>query len=171
MNPRLRLLRDLGFGSDSIYAGRAAFDTVIQGMSGLMHLLRGAGTPVKTGISTADVLGASMAVVAVLGALAQRELTGRGQFLDLSMQDILVWATQTAWEDRPNSADDLVAACRDGFLLVRADRVPEGLAALSQEEALQRLQQLGVEAVQIRTPAQVHRRSTNCGARVAFQGA
>lgn len=155
LNPRLVYCAISGFGSDSIYAGRAAFDTVIQGMSGLMHLLRGAGTPVKTGISTADVLGASMAVVAVLGALAQRDKTGRGQFIDLSMQDVLVWATQTAWEDPPGSADSVVAPCRDGFLLVRAEKVPEGLAGLSQDEAVQRLRQLGVDAVQIRTPSQV----------------
>ena len=160
LNPRLVYCAISGFGSDSIYAGRAAFDTVIQGMSGLMHLLRGAGMPVKTGISTADVLGASMAVVAVLGAWRSVTVTGRGQFIDLSMQDILVWATQTAWEDRPNSADgcdfSVPQHAATDFCWLRADRnCQRDLRRCRKKRLCSVCSSLGWRLCTIRTPAQV----------------
>ena len=86
-----------GFGAHSLYAGRPAYDSVVQAMSGLMDVVRSDGVPVKCGISSADLMGAEMGVLAVLAALAWRDRTGRGQYVDLSMQDITAWLTQTAW--------------------------------------------------------------------------
>lgn len=97
LNPRLVYCSISGFGADSLYEGRPAFDTVIQAMSGMMAITRIGDMPLKTGPSLADVMGAAFGMVAILGALQHRESSGRGQAIDLSMQDICAWATQTGW--------------------------------------------------------------------------
>ncbi|NCA15391.1 MAG: CoA transferase [Proteobacteria bacterium] len=101
LNPRLIICAISGFGIDSHYAGRPAFDTVVQAMSGLMHLIRSRDIPLKTGPSIADVMGAAFAATAVMAALEWRERSGQGQFIDVAMQDICAWATQTAWNHAP----------------------------------------------------------------------
>ncbi len=119
INPRLVYCAVSGFGANSLYPSRPAFDTVIQAMSGIMDIVRAEGIPVKTGISSADLAGAEMALVAVLGALEYRDRTGRGQTIDLSMQDITAWLTQTAWngekEAQPRST---LLLCRDGYIVL-----------------------------------------------------
>ena len=70
-------------------AGRAAFDTVVQGMSGIMDMTRAGGRPVKLGISAADILGSQVTQLAVLSALA----AGRtGRFIDIAMHDVAIYA-------------------------------------------------------------------------------
>jgi crotonobetainyl-CoA:carnitine CoA-transferase CaiB-like acyl-CoA transferase len=121
LNPRIVYCAVSGFGADSIYKGRPAVDTVIQAMSGLMDAIRSDGTPVKSGISTADLMGAQMAVLAVLAALEYRDRTGRGQSIDLSMQDITAWATQAAWNNAGALLPPAMLAAADGYVLVDAD--------------------------------------------------
>ena len=118
LNPRLVYCSISGFGLDSLYEGRPAFDAVIQAMSGLMDLTRIGGMPLKTGPSMADVMGAAFALTAVLAALESREHTGHGQFLDLSMQDICAWATQSGWNEAVDRAPvQGVLQCADGYVL------------------------------------------------------
>jgi crotonobetainyl-CoA:carnitine CoA-transferase CaiB-like acyl-CoA transferase len=118
LNPRLISCSVSGFGVDSLYAGRPAYDSVIQAMSGLMDLVRAGNVPLKTGISSADLMGAEMALLAVLAALAYRDRSGRGQCVDLSMQDIAAWLTQTAWNGgaAADGAPGLLA-CSDGYVV------------------------------------------------------
>ena len=99
INPRLVYCSISGFGAESLYEGRPAFDTVIQAMSGMMAVTRIDDMPLKTGPSLADVMGAAFGMVAILGALEHRERGGSGQAIDLSMQDVCAWATQTGWND------------------------------------------------------------------------
>jgi crotonobetainyl-CoA:carnitine CoA-transferase CaiB-like acyl-CoA transferase len=117
LNPRLIFCSVSGFGADSLYSGRPAYDSVVQAMSGLMDILRANDVPMKTGASIADLLGAEMAVLAVLAALAYRDRTGEGQYIDLSMQDIASWLTEPAWNDGSGSPPLSVLSCHDGFLL------------------------------------------------------
>ena len=119
LNPRLVYCAITGFGTDSIYANRPAFDMVIQAMSGFMAALAPGALPLKSGISTADTMGAEMAIVAMLAALEYRDRTGRGQYIDLSMQDISAWLTQTAWNGT-NAAAHSIIAVRDGYVLAEA---------------------------------------------------
>jgi crotonobetainyl-CoA:carnitine CoA-transferase CaiB-like acyl-CoA transferase len=121
LNPRTVFCSVSGFGANALYAGRPAYDSVIQAMSGLMDVVRSNGVPMKTGISTADLLGAEMAVLAVLAALAHRDRTGRGQYVDLSMQDIAAWLTEPAWNNTKDLPALSIAACRDGFVLAECD--------------------------------------------------
>ena len=126
INPRLIYCAISGFGSDSLYSGRPAFDTVVQAMSGLMDLIKTGDTPLKTGISIADLMGASMSVVAVLAALVFRNRTGQGQSIDLSMQDILSWSTQIAWNDRmTDNSQWSVVRRTGGFALTGSGRAVE----------------------------------------------
>jgi crotonobetainyl-CoA:carnitine CoA-transferase CaiB-like acyl-CoA transferase len=117
LNPRLIACAISGFGVDSIYDGRPAFDTVVQAMSGLMDLNRADGVPMKTGPSIADVMGAAFAATAVLAALEERQRSGLGQFIDLSMQDICAWATQIAWNGRSLAAPPALTKTGQGYCL------------------------------------------------------
>jgi crotonobetainyl-CoA:carnitine CoA-transferase CaiB-like acyl-CoA transferase len=97
LNPRLIHCAISGFGVDSAYPERPAFDSVVQAMSGLMDATRSAGVPYKAGISVADIGGGQFALVALLAALLQRDRGGRGAAIDLSMQDAACWFAQAAW--------------------------------------------------------------------------
>ena len=117
LNPRLVACSISGFGVDSVYPGRPAFDTVVQAMSGLMDLNRANDIPMKTGPSIADVMGAAFAATAILGALEERRRSGLGQFIDLSMQDICAWTTQMAWNGQGLPLPPRVESGDQGFHL------------------------------------------------------
>ncbi len=97
LNARLVYCAISGFGQDSAYPGRPAFDTVVQAMSGLMALTPVDGRPTKLGISVADVSGGIAGLFSVMVGLEGRERTGLGRMIDLSMQDVGVWLTGPAW--------------------------------------------------------------------------
>jgi crotonobetainyl-CoA:carnitine CoA-transferase CaiB-like acyl-CoA transferase len=150
-NPRLVYCAISGFGADSLYAGRPAFDTVVQAMSGLMDLIKTGDTPLKTGISIADLMGASMSVAAILAALIFRGRTGLGQSIDLSMQDILSWSTQLAWNaGAKGSASWRVIPCSDGYALV--DQASRDDTRLDRSAVVARHISAGGRAAAIKTP-------------------
>ena len=158
-NPRLVYCAITGFGVDSLYPTRPAFDMVITAMGGFMSVLAADGMPLKSGISTADLMGAEMAMVAILGALDYLERTGEGQFVDLSMQDVTAWLTQASW----NSAFDgrvepAVMKAADGYVVVEAGEARlEGIpgrevwASLDRGALVDRLARAGVKAVPVQT--------------------
>lgn len=75
-----------GFGAGG--SSRAGYDQVIQGMSGLMSLTGAAeGPPTKFGVGITDITSGMFSAIATLGALVERERTGRGRFVDVAMQD------------------------------------------------------------------------------------
>jgi len=91
VNPRLVYVHATGFGNDSPYATKPAFDGVIQAMSGLMHLTgEPAGAPALAGVFVPDHVTGLYAALAVLFGLRQRELTGQGSFTDLAMLDSML---------------------------------------------------------------------------------
>lgn len=91
INPRIISCSVTGFGSDSPYKDRPALDLLIQAYSGVMSFTGEPGRPpVRLGIPMGDLNGAMFAVMAVLAALYYRQLTGKGQRLDIGMLDGLV---------------------------------------------------------------------------------
>jgi crotonobetainyl-CoA:carnitine CoA-transferase CaiB-like acyl-CoA transferase len=95
INPRLIYCSITGFGQDGPDAQRAGYDFMIQGMGGLMSITGQpddvvGGGPVKVGVAVTDVMTGMYASVAVLAALAHREVSGAGQHIDLALLDVQV---------------------------------------------------------------------------------
>ena len=89
-NPRLVYCSITGFGHDGPYAARAGYDFIVQGMSGIMDLTGDPqGAPQKIGVAYADILTGLYAVIAIQAALRQREVTGRGQHIDMALMDVM----------------------------------------------------------------------------------
>ena len=98
-NPGIIYCSVSGYGRTGPYAKRRAYDTVIQGESGIMSLTGQPDVPTKIGVSAADLLGPTFACSAILAALHYRTRCGRGQYLDASMFDVCVWTTQPRWPE------------------------------------------------------------------------
>lgn len=78
-----------GFGQDGPYRDRAAFDTVIQAMSGFMSITGPMGGPfTKAGPSMSDLVTGIMTALGIAMGLIRRENTGEGTYLDSSMFDM-----------------------------------------------------------------------------------
>jgi crotonobetainyl-CoA:carnitine CoA-transferase CaiB-like acyl-CoA transferase len=95
VNPSLVYCSVTGFGQDGPYAPRPGYDFIFQGMGGLMSITGerdgqpGAG-PQKVGIAITDVLTGMYASLAITAALAHRERTGEGQYIDCALLDTIV---------------------------------------------------------------------------------
>lgn len=90
-NPRLVYASISGFGQDGPYFKRPGFDQIVQGMSGLMSITGLPNTPyVRTGIAVADSVTGQMAAQGVLLALLERNLSGKGQWVQVSLLETLI---------------------------------------------------------------------------------
>ncbi len=77
-----------GYGQDGPYRDWPAIDNIVQATSGMMMLSGAEGDPpVRVGFPIVDTLTGQTAAVAILGALMQRERTGEGAYIDVSMLD------------------------------------------------------------------------------------
>jgi crotonobetainyl-CoA:carnitine CoA-transferase CaiB-like acyl-CoA transferase len=85
LNPRLVYTSITGFGNQGPYRDYPGYDTVGQGMSGLLSLLTEMDDPKPMGISLSDHLAGIFACYGVLAALLARERTGRGQHVETSL--------------------------------------------------------------------------------------
>ena len=98
LNPRLVYCSISGFGQTGPYRDRPGYDAVAQAMSGMMAITgQPDGPPTKHGMSIADLTAAMWAAVGILTTLYERERSGRGQYLDVSLLDSQVsWLTYVA---------------------------------------------------------------------------
>ena len=88
VNPRIITCSVTGFGQTGPDTGLPAFDQVVQAMGGGMSITgHPDGGPVRSGIPIGDLGGGIFGAIGVLAAIAQREQTGRGQHVDVSMLD------------------------------------------------------------------------------------
>jgi itaconate CoA-transferase len=88
-NPRLVVCDISGYGGDGPYRDKKAYDLLVQSEAGFLSIT---GTPeeaCKAGNSIADIAAGMYAYSSVLAALLQREQTGRGSQIDLSMLEAL----------------------------------------------------------------------------------
>jgi crotonobetainyl-CoA:carnitine CoA-transferase CaiB-like acyl-CoA transferase len=91
INPRIITCSVTGFGQTGPEINRPAFDQVVQAMGGGMSITGSAeGGPVRSGIPIGDLGGGIFGSIGVLAALVQREQSGRGQHVDVSMLDAQV---------------------------------------------------------------------------------
>jgi crotonobetainyl-CoA:carnitine CoA-transferase CaiB-like acyl-CoA transferase len=100
MNPRLIVVQISAFGVDVEDQGLGGFDGTIQAMSGIADLIGSAdGPPTVTAIPIIDHLTAIEGSYAVVLALRQREATGVGQAIDVSMMDVALSILAYAYAD------------------------------------------------------------------------
>jgi formyl-CoA transferase len=97
LQPRLVYCSITGFGQTGPYAQRAGYDFAIQALGGLMSVTgerddRPGGGSQKVGVAVADVMSGLYACIAILAALAHREVAGVGQHIDLALLDVQVAA-------------------------------------------------------------------------------
>jgi crotonobetainyl-CoA:carnitine CoA-transferase CaiB-like acyl-CoA transferase len=97
-NPRLILLRVTGFGQDGPYAGRPAFGTLVEAMSGFAHLTgQPDGPPTLPAFGLADSIAGIAGASAVSMALYHRDARGgEGQVIDLSLLEPIMTAVGPA---------------------------------------------------------------------------
>jgi crotonobetainyl-CoA:carnitine CoA-transferase CaiB-like acyl-CoA transferase len=136
-NPRLIYCSVTGFGQDGPRRDQAAYDFLIQAMGGLMSITgerddRPGGGPQKVGIPIVDLMTGMYATVAMLAALARREISGHGEYIDIGMLDVQLGflanqamnhllsgkAPRRAGNAHPNVQPQDVFPCRDGKLVL-----------------------------------------------------
>ncbi|MBM3128648.1 MAG: CoA transferase [Chloroflexi bacterium] len=134
VNPRIIACSISGFGQTGPYRDRPAFDIAIQGLSGAMSITGVGETPARMGIAMGDLAGGMYAAFAVASALYQREKTGEGCYIDLSLLDcltsLLTYVAQYFFHDGvnpgPQGTEHMSVVpyqsfkTKDGFLVVAA---------------------------------------------------
>ncbi|HTX08652.1 MAG TPA: CoA transferase [Solirubrobacteraceae bacterium] len=96
VNERIVYTAISGFGATGARRAQKGMDTIFQAMSGLMTVSGSDGEPpVRSGIPVGDMTGPLFAVIGTLAALHQRERTGVGQFVDVSLLGTLTSVVAT----------------------------------------------------------------------------
>lgn len=88
-HPRLVVCDISGYGSDGPYRDKKAYDLLIQSEGGFLSVTGTKEQPSKAGISIADIAAGMYAYTGVLAALLQRQKTGEGSHVDVSMLEAL----------------------------------------------------------------------------------
>jgi itaconate CoA-transferase len=95
-HPRLIVCDISGYGDSGPYAKKKAYDLLVQSEAGVLSLTGTPETPAKVGISITDIGTGLHAYAAILGALYNRERTGEGTRIDLTM-----FETMAEWMGHP----------------------------------------------------------------------
>ncbi len=96
--PRLIVCDVSGYGSAGPYRDKKAYDLLVQCETGLVSVTGTPEQPVKVGISVADISAGMYAYSGILSALYQRERTGSGAALEVSLFDALgEWMSHPAY--------------------------------------------------------------------------
>ncbi len=95
VNPGIIYCSVTGFGQTGPYASRPGYDFLIQAMGGLMSVTgerddQPGGGPQKAGVAVTDLFTGMYATVGILAALAYRDRTGHGQYIDVALLDVQV---------------------------------------------------------------------------------
>ena len=133
INPRLIQCSVTGFGTEGEYKDYPALDIIIQAISGHMAITGERGRPpARVGIPLADLSGGIFACKGILAALFDRERTGAGRRVELSMFDAMLnltsymgtmWLTNGELPEPPGSGHDYTVpwqafAVKDGYVVV-----------------------------------------------------
>ncbi len=134
-NPRLIYCQISGFGNSGPARERAGYDSILQGITGLMSITgEREGPPVKAGVALIDEITALYAHGAILAALLHRERTGQGQKVECSLLEsgvaammnaatayLVAGAVQGRWGSAHESLVPYQAfKARDGYLIIGA---------------------------------------------------
>ena len=89
-NPRLIYCSLSGYGQDGPYRDVKAYDLLIQGEGGIIATTGYPDKPARAGLAIVDIAAGMYSVIGILLALYEREKSGRGQYIDVSMLDSIV---------------------------------------------------------------------------------
>ena len=140
LNPSLIYCAISGFGQTGELAQKPAYDQIIQGYSGVMAVTGTPETaPLRVGFPVCDTAGGLTACMAVLAGLLQRQRTGSGTFIDVSMLDSIIpmmgWIVSNyliaGAEPQPMGNDNFTAAPSGTF------RTAQGLLNIAANEQQQ----------------------------------
>lgn len=90
VNPRVVTCSITGFGETGPHRHHPSFDMVAQATGGGMALTGTGDAPLRAGLPIGDLGGGLMATIGILAAIEARHTTGRGQHVDISMQDVQI---------------------------------------------------------------------------------
>lgn len=110
--PRLVYCSISGFGKDGPLSHRVAFDIIAQATGGIMSANRTESR--SPGVFFGDLVSGAYAAMGVMMALMYREKTGRGQLVDISMQDVMYFHNFRAMQHRMHEDPDKVKAALGG---------------------------------------------------------
>lgn len=97
-NPRLVYAATSGFGQTGPDRDRPALDIIVQGMGGIMSITgEPGGNPVRPGISQGDITAGLYTAIGILSALHERDRSGEGQMVDISMLDCQIAILENAF--------------------------------------------------------------------------
>ncbi len=135
INPRLVYASISGFGQDGPYARWPGFDSIAQGMGGLMSVTGKPGEgPMRVGIPIADLCAGHFCAMGILTALLEREVSGEGQWVQTSLLESQVamldfqaaqWLVdrkvpKQTGNEHPLTVPTGVFPTRDGYLNIAA---------------------------------------------------
>lgn len=137
--PRLIALDIVGFGGDTAYGNKRAYDMLVQAETGLCAVTGSPDSPAKVGVSAADICTGMNAHAAIVEALFERNRTDLGAALEIAMFDGLAdWMNVAllhhdyAGRDTPRFGLSHAAiypyrafTCRDGEVVIVAQNASE----------------------------------------------
>ena len=97
-NPKLIYAACSGFGQTGPYAKKLALDVIVQAMGGIMSITgEPGGPPIRPGASIGDIAAGLFLCIAILACLQERQVSGQGQMIDISMLDCQVTVQENAF--------------------------------------------------------------------------
>ncbi|ETW96425.1 MAG: hypothetical protein ETSY1_26690 [Candidatus Entotheonella factor] len=91
VNPKMIYASLSGFGQSGPYRDRGGYDTIAQGMSGIMSATGNPGAPpAKAGVPIIDIGTGLFTAYGILSAYIHRQRTGEGQYLDMALLDCAI---------------------------------------------------------------------------------
>ncbi|MBX9688052.1 MAG: CoA transferase [Candidatus Obscuribacterales bacterium] len=141
INPRLLYCSISAYGQNNSYSQRPGHDVNLQAESGVMHVCRTPeGKPLMPGTLLSDFMSAQLAAISIMAAMHERQRSGKGKHLDISMFDSILWtqalaATASLYtREEPMELDPCyrhelanynVFKCKDGRYIAAAPLEPQ----------------------------------------------
>lgn len=137
VNPQIIYASISGFGQTGPYRERGGYDTIAQGMSGIMSATGNPGAPpAKAGVPIIDIGTGLFTAYGILSAYIHRQQTGAGQYLDMALLDcgiaFSIWEAAAVFSgaETPSPFGSMhrrnqphgAFKTRDGYLCIAADQ-------------------------------------------------